>query len=216
MALSIALLAKRGKERRAFLLDAVVGLPYAVSSTILAWLAAFGWPAFITGGSGANHVQGLVCAYGLAFFAVDVIPTLFGGDALAIVHHLIAIGGYAKVLFDPTSNDQVRLACALLVTEASTPLLFAWKRAKLDASTSEHNTFRLFVASFFCARPGFLTWLLYADMMDGAPWMEDRVSLILVGLLLLLNVVWTGGLLHMLANYVPKYKKAAAAASKKR
>ena len=78
------------------------------------------------------------------FFFVDVFPTLFTMDPLAILHHVLAILGYGKILLAPLSPaSQARLACALLVTEASTPLLFAWKRAKLDASRLEFPVFAL-------------------------------------------------------------------------
>ena len=88
--------------------------------------------------------QYAVIAYGFAFFFVDLFPTLFTMDPLAIVHHVIAILGYGKILSAPLSpQSQAKLACALLVTEASTPLLFAWKRAKLDASKLELPVFAL-------------------------------------------------------------------------
>ena len=77
----------------------------AISSTLFAAVAAFAWPE---AGGAASGMQRLVCAYGLAFFAVDLFPTLLTGDALAIVHHVIAIGGYAKVLFSPASDSQVK------------------------------------------------------------------------------------------------------------
>ena len=77
----------------------------AISSTLFAAVAAFAWPE---AGGAASGMQRLVCAYGLAFFAVDMFPTLLTGDALAIVHHVIAIGGYAKVLFSPASESQVK------------------------------------------------------------------------------------------------------------
>ena len=92
----------------------------AISSTLFAAVAAFAWPE---AGGAASGMQRLVCAYGLAFFAVDLFPTLLTGDALAIVHHVIAIGGYAKVLFSPASDSQVkRVYC--------TPFNQSWRRTR--------------------------------------------------------------------------------------
>jgi hypothetical protein len=109
---------------------------------------------------------------------------------MVVAHHIPSMMLFGSQPLVPAMKA-MRYASALLLIEASTPLLTRWRRSK------RKDHFQQFMLVFFLVRVVYLSWLMSRFFEDIGGYVAGTAG----SALTVVNIYWFCAQFHMLLNY---------------